>query len=60
MEEEVDTTGRGSARARADIVMWRTVQQKAERRPPLIVVECKADNVTIRKEDYEQGEIYGT
>src|SRR5207302_5294350 len=24
----------------------------------LIVVECKADNVTIRKEDYEQGEIY--
>lgn len=58
MEEEVDTTGRGSARARADIVVWRTVQAKAERRPPLIVVECKADNVTIRKEDYEQGEIY--
>lgn len=58
MEEEVNTTGRGSARARADIVVWRTVQAKAERRPPLVVVECKADNVTIRKEDYEQGEIY--
>jgi type I restriction enzyme M protein len=58
MEEEVDTTGRGSARARADVVVWRSVQARSERRPPLIVVECKADNVTVRQEDYAQGEIY--
>lgn len=58
MGEEVDMTGRGSARARADVVIWRTVQAKAEGLTPLIVVECKADNVTIRREDYEQGERY--
>src|SRR3990170_7901543 len=41
--EEIDVTGRGSAQARADFVVWRTPQDKANETSPLIVVECKAD-----------------
>ncbi len=58
MDEELHVAGRGSARARADLVIWRTPQDKAERKAPLIVVECKADNVTIKAADYAQGEAY--
>jgi type I restriction enzyme M protein len=56
--EELDVTGRGTARARADFVIWRTAQDKYDNANPLIVVECKADNVTIRERDYFQGESY--
>lgn len=58
MEEELHVTGRGSGKARADIVLWRTAQDKSERKAPLIVVECKADNITINTADYAQGEHY--
>src|SRR5438105_7182143 len=47
ISEELEVTGRGSAHARADFVIWRTSQDKAERRSPLIAVECKSNNVTI-------------
>jgi type I restriction enzyme M protein len=56
--EEESVTGRGAAQARADFLIWRTVQDKAEDRPALIVVECKSDNVTIRPVDYAQGDNY--
>lgn len=56
--EEENLTGRGSAQARADHVIWRTVQDRAERKPPLVIVEYKSDNVTIRPEDYGQGDSY--
>ncbi len=58
MAEEMSMTGRGSAQARADIVVWRSVDDKRVGRPPLIVVECKSDNVTIRPDDYQQGDHY--
>lgn len=58
MDEEVHVTGRGSARARADVVIWRTAQDKADRKAPMIAVECKADNITIKADDYAQGEAY--
>ncbi|MBI4447322.1 MAG: N-6 DNA methylase [Acidobacteria bacterium] len=59
MDEELSPLlGRGSARARADIVVWRTVQDKADSKTPLIAIECKADNVTIKAPDYAQGEAY--
>ena len=45
--EELEVTGRGSAQARADYVVWRTVKDRNDEKSPLIVVECKADNVTI-------------
>jgi type I restriction enzyme M protein len=58
MDEELHVAGRGSARARADVVLWRTAQDKADRKAPLVAVECKADNITIKAADYAQGEAY--
>ena len=51
MDEELHVAGRGAARARADVVVWRTAQDKADRKAPLVVVECKADNITIKPAD---------
>jgi type I restriction enzyme M protein len=56
--EEESVTGRGSAQARADFLIWRTVQERLEDRPAIIVVECKSDNVTISSKDYFQGDNY--
>jgi len=56
--EEMDLTGRGSASARADFVLWRTAQDKADDNAPFIIVECKSNNVTIKPQDYGQGENY--
>ena len=58
MKEEQQLTGRGSAQARADFVLWRTAQDCTDNKAPLIVIECKADNVTISEKDYFQGENY--
>jgi len=56
--EEQELTGRGSAGARADFVIWRTPQDKADDNTPFIIVECKSDNVTVKPADYTQGENY--
>ena len=56
--EEMDLTGRGSASARADFVIWRTAQDRADDNAPFIIVECKSDSVTIKPKDYNQGENY--
>ena len=56
--EEVPVTGRGSAQARADFLIWRTVKDRVDNRPAMIVVECKSDNVTISSMDYCQGDNY--
>jgi type I restriction enzyme M protein len=58
ISEEMDVTGRGSAQARADFVIWRSAQDKTGQKPPFIIVECKSDNVTIKAQDYAQGEHY--
>lgn len=54
----MDVTGRGSAQARADFVIWRSAQDKIDQKPPFIIVECKSDNVTTKAEDYAQREYY--
>ena len=56
--EEEEVTGRGSGHARADFVIWRSVQDRSDKKNPLIIVECKADNVTIKPDDYGQGDNY--
>ncbi|MCX7872752.1 MAG: N-6 DNA methylase [Verrucomicrobiae bacterium] len=58
MGEELEVTGRGSGHARADFVIWRSAEDKAQGRSPLIIVECKSDNVTISVKDYFQGDNY--
>ena len=59
-EMQVTNSQRGQGAARADIVVWRTPKDKIENKYPLIVVECKAESVTIRKEDYYQGMNYAS
>lgn len=56
--EELNLTGRGSASARADFAIWRTAKDKQANNAPFIIIECKADNVTIKPCDYTQGENY--
>lgn len=56
--EEERIPGRGSAKARSDFIIWRTVQDRVDGHPALIVVECKADNVTIDQRAYQQGSNY--
>lgn len=58
MDEELEITGRGSGHARADFVIWRTPDDKQDQRNPLLIVECKSDNVTIQPADYSQGDNY--
>lgn len=57
MSEEltVSNTSRGLGKARADIVIWKSKEDKIASKNAFIVVECKAENVRIRKEDYYQG-----
>ena len=59
IDEEVSAPGpRGTRGARADFVIWRTVQDRRDGNKGLIVVECKADNVAIDQKVYEQGSNY--
>lgn len=59
IDEEVSVPGdRGTKDARADFVIWRTVQDRRDGKTILIVVECKADNVAIDQRAYIQGSNY--
>lgn len=62
MDQELKVTNsqRGQGAARADIVIWRNKEDKEQKKYPLIVVECKAESVTIHKEDYYQGMNYAS
>lgn len=59
-EIKVNNTRRGTGSARADIVIWRTKEDRLEKKYPIVVVECKAETVTIREEDYYQGYNYAS
>lgn len=60
MEQElqVNNSHRGQGKARADIVVWKTASAKSNEDAAAIVVECKAEHITIREEDYFQGYNY--
>lgn len=58
IDEETPVTSRGAAQARADFLIWRTPEAKRKQEHALIVIECKADNVTISLKDYVQGANY--
>jgi len=62
MAQEIQVTNsqRGQGAARADIVIWRSKEEKANGKNALIVVECKAESVTIHEEDYYQGYNYAS
>ena len=60
MDEElkVNNSHRGQGKARADIVIWKSKEDKKKNKAAFIVDECKAETVKIRQEDYYQGANY--
>ncbi len=60
MEQEVlvSNSKRGTGGARADIIVYKNAADKKKRKDAVIIVECKADNITIQSEDYFQGANY--
>lgn len=59
-ELKVNNSKRGQGKARADIVIWESEQDKKDKKAAFIVVECKAENVKVRVEDYYQGFNYAS
>jgi type I restriction enzyme M protein len=51
-------TQHGNKSPRADIVVWKTLDDKAANRSLALVVECKTDTIEIQERDYYQGESY--
>ena len=48
-EIKVNNSQRGQGKARADIVIWKSKQDKIESKAAFIVVECKAENSSINR-----------
>jgi len=61
-EIQVNNSQRGQGAARADIVVWKSKEERLAnpQKSPIIIVECKAESVTIHEEDYYQGYNYAS
>ncbi len=59
-EVQVSNSQRGQGMARADIVVWKSAKDKADGNTAAIVIECKAEHITIREDDYFQGYNYAS
>ena len=59
-EVKVNNSQRGQGRAMADIAIWKSQEDKAKQNSPVIVIECKAEHITIREEDFFQGYNYAS
>mgnify|MGYP003290906256 CR=1 FL=1 len=59
-EVQVNNSHRGQGKARADIVIWKSAAARSREDAAVIVVECKAEHITIREEDYFQGYNYAS
>ena len=62
MDEEVvvSNSRRGLGKARADIIVWKSKEDKHKKEDAFIVVECKAECIKIHPEDYYQGANYAS
>ena len=60
MDEElkVNNSHRGQGKARADIVIWKSKEDKQKNKAAFIVIDCKAETVKIQQQDYYQGANY--
>jgi type I restriction enzyme M protein len=58
IKEEENVTGRGSAQARADFVIYKNVEDLQKNNNPLIIVEVKAEHIAITEKEFIQGELY--
>ncbi len=59
-EEKLTTSQRGTGRASADLVVWKTKQEKQQKKIAFLVVELKADTLRLKVEDCYQGYNYAT
>ncbi len=59
-ELQVNNSLRGQGKSRADIVIWKSKEERLSKKNAFIVVECKSDNVVIHPEDYYQGNNYAS
>ena len=59
-EVQVSNSHRGQGKARADIVIWKSSSDKKDDASAIIVIECKAEHITIQEEDYYQGYNYAS
>lgn len=62
MDEElkVSRTRKGQGKARADILIWKNEADRRAKKNAFLVVECKAENISIDKEDCFQGVNYAS
>ncbi len=62
MDEEVVLTNsqRGTGKASADLVIWKTKAEKRQNKTAFLVVELKADTLKLKVEDCYQGYNYAT
>lgn len=59
-EVKVNNSKRGQGKAMADIVIWKNEKERIDEKSPVVVVECKAEHITIHEEDYYQGFNYAS
>jgi type I restriction enzyme M protein len=59
-EQKLTTSQRGTGRASADLVVWKTKQEKKQKKTAFLVVELKADTLRLKVEDCYQGYNYAT
>ena len=57
MDQE-QRTQHGHRSPRADIVIWQSPDDRAAKRFPVLVVECKTDSIEIQERDYYQAASY--
>jgi len=56
----VTNSKRGTGKAQADIVVWKTKEDKINQKRAFLVIECKASNIKIKLEDCYQGMNYAS
>lgn len=60
-EEMILTTSqRGTGKASADLVIWKTIEDKKQNKTAFLVIELKAENLKLKVEDCYQGYNYAT
>lgn len=59
-EMKVSNSKRGTGKAQADIVVWKTKEDKNQNKRAFLVVECKAPNIKLKLEDCYQGMNYAS
>lgn len=61
MEQEKNLTeysDRGTGQASADIIVWKSKEDRLKKKNAFLIVECKAEHIKLTEKDYFQGSNY--